>query len=480
MKRAPYNVLLITADQLRHDCVGYAKGYPVRTPNLDRLAAQGTAFSHAYSVLPVCGPARQSLLHGRRPETFGALWNYDGALPVAALQPDAYTWTQTLARSGYASAYFGKWGVNPVHDATAFGYREVVGEAEYRRFAAERYPDVRFANGYFGETNPIPVEDADTHWFAARAVETMEKLQEAGGPWHIALHFAAPHLPSRPSGRFATMYDPSEVPEWAGFRETFEGKPYIQRQQLLSWGVERFDWDDWAQIVARYYGVVSQMDDAVGRVLDALARLGAADDTLVIFTSDHGDLCGSHRMMDKHYVMYDDVVRVPLVVRLPAAAGRCPRGVASDAFVYNFLDLPPTLLELLGLHSCDPGNLQGRSLLPLLADGAAPEDWRDAVVSSYNGQQFGLYTQRMIRESRWKYVWNTTDIDELYDLQEDPAELVNRIGSPDLAATLAELRLRLHGQLTADGDPLAGNEWTRRQLLGNAKLSGDDGQAGRG
>ncbi|WP_158301817.1 sulfatase-like hydrolase/transferase [Paenibacillus mesophilus] len=468
MRKRPPNVLLITADQLRFDCIGSSGKYPVRTPHLDLLASQSAVFSGAYSHIPVCGPARQSLLNGRRAETFGALWNYNGALPIASLEPDHYSWTQTLSENGYASAFLGKWGVNPSLDATAFGYDSYVGEAEYGRFTKSRYPDVRFSNGFFGETNPIPVEDSQTHWLAARAVEAIERLHEADSPWHVALHFPEPHLPCRPSGRFADMYDPAEVPEWDGFRETFAGKPYIQQQQLYNWGIEHFTWNDWAPVVARYYGVISQMDEAVGIVLQALDRIGAADDTIVIFTADHGDMCGSHRMMDKHFILYDDVVHVPLMIRWPELVRQ---GATISRFVYNFLDLPPTLLDLLGLQAHDPGNLHGRSLVPLLSGMAESAEWRDSVVASYNGQQFGLYTQRMIRTNEWKYVWNLTDTDELYDLQADPAELTNRIGDPDHAGLVAELRRRLYYTLLADGDAIVANEWMRRQLLQGCKLS---------
>ncbi|TNJ64228.1 DUF4976 domain-containing protein [Paenibacillus hemerocallicola] len=467
MRDNPPNVLLITADQLRYDCIGSSGKYPVRTPNLDLLASQGTVFSAAYSHIPVCGPARQSLLNGRRAETFGALWNFNGALPVASLEPRHYCWARTLAEHGYASAFLGKWGVHPTLDPTAFGYGSYIGEADYGRFAKSSYPDAKFANGYFGEPNPIPVEHSQTHWLAARAVEAMERLQSAGSPWHMALHFPEPHLPCRPSGRFADMYAPESVPEWNGFRDTFAGKPYIQRQQLYNWGVETFTWDDWSPVVARYYGVISQMDEAVGIVLQALDRLGEADNTIVIFTADHGDMCGSHRMMDKHYVLYDDVVHVPLMIRYPELAGR---GTTCSRFVYSFLDLPPTLLELLGLQSHDPGNLQGRSLAPLLSGASDATEWRDAVIASYNGQQFGLYTQRMIRTNEWKYVWNLTDTDELYDLAADPAELDNKVGDSAHAGLVKELRRRLYEQLNTDGDAVVANEWMRRQLLQGSKL----------
>lgn len=468
MKERKPNVLLITADQLREDCVGFSGKYPVRTPHLDRLSEQGVSFSHAYSVLPVCSPARQSLLRGRRPETFGALWNYSGALPVTALPPESYSWTRALAESGYATAYLGKWGVNPVHDPTAFGYESYVSEADYRNFVSQKHPDVRYENGFFGEESPLPLEDAETHWFAARAGETLERLRDDGRSWHLALHFSEPHLPCRPSVPFAGMYDAEDIPEWAGFRETFADKPYIQRQQLESWGVTGYGWQDWAPIVARYYAVISQLDDAIGLVMGTLERLGMADNTIVIFTADHGDMCGSHGMMDKHYIMYDDVVRVPLIIRMPGG-GEAESGWRCEQFVYNFLDLPPTILELLDLQTRDPGDLQGRSLKPLLA-GEEPADWRDAVVSTYNGQQFGLYTQRMIRTADWKYIWNLSDVDELYDMVGDSGELANLSGKAEHAELLAVLRKRLYEQLSSDGDAIVANEWTRRQLLQGAKL----------
>lgn len=470
------NVLLITADQLRYDCIGASGKYPVATPHLDALAAQGAFFTAAYSHFPVCGPARQSLLNGRRPETFGGLWNAGGGMPVASLEPHHYSWPRALAASGYDTAFLGKWSVHPKLGPDVFGYASVVGEADYKRFAVEHYPGVTYTNGFFGEPDPIPLPHARTHWLAARAAEQLERLRDGGKPWHMALHIPEPHLPCRPAGRFDGMYDPEEVPEWDGFRETFANKPYIQRQQLHSWGVERFDWDDWAPIVARYYSVVSQMDEAVGIVLDALERLGMADDTLVVFTADHGDMCGSHRMMDKHYIMYDDVVHVPLIVRLP---GRTRPGTRCDRFVYSLLDLAPTVLDLAGLSDADSDGLHGRSLLPLLTDNmtdvkggtaSGTMRWRDAIVASYNGQQFGLYTQRMIRTVDWKYVWNLTDTDELYDLRRDPAELVNRIGDPAESGRVAELRRRLYDTLRADGDPAVSNDWMRRQLLGGHKV----------
>lgn len=458
------NLLLITADQLRYDCLGFSARYPVRTPCIDQLAAEGMRFTEAYTHIPLCSPARQSLMNGRRPESFGGLWNYNNGLKISALSPHEYAWPRELAARGYRSAFFGKWGVHPEHDPTAYGYAEYTGEEQYVQFQKEHYPDVRFTNGYFGEENPIPLEHAGTHWFAERAIEAIERFTREKAPWHIALHFPEPHLPCRPSGRFARMYDPAEIPEWDSFRETFRNKPYIQKQQLYNWQVQDYTWHDWAPVVARYYGVISQLDDAIALVLQALEQSGAADDTIVVLTADHGDLCGAHRMMDKHYVLYDDVVKVPLIVKWPGAVAP---GQVCDRFVHPLLDLPPTILDIGGIGA--PEFFHGKSLLPLLRGEAAP-DWREAAVSTYNGQQFGLYTQRMIRTREWKYIWNTTDVDELYHLREDPAELNNLIYEPEVAEVVKRLRTELYARLSQEGDGLVANRWMRDQLLLGHKI----------
>lgn len=458
------NILMIVADQLRVDCVGYAGLRQVHTPHIDQLARAGMQFTQAYSHIPLCSPARQSLLCGRRPESFGGLWNYNNGLKIQTLAPTEPVWPQALAQSGYRSGYVGKWNVHPQLPPTAFGYDAYVGDVDYHEYRAAKYPDVAYTNGYFGEVDPLPLEDTETHWLAARACEMVRVYAANEEPWHVRIDFAAPHLPCRPAQSFAQLYDPDDVEVWGSFAETFADKPYIQRQQLYSWGVETYSWAQWAPIVARYHGIISQMDDAIGRILTTLEETGAAEDTVVVFTADHGDLCGGHRMMDKHYVLYDDVVHVPLVIKWPSEVAA---GSVCDAFVYNFLDLSPTLLEW-----ADAGplpDMHGRALTPLLRE-AQPVDWRTAIVSTYNGQQFGLYTQRMLRTRDWKYIWNTTDTDELYDLRQDPNELVNLIAAPRCQTLVAQMRKTLYDTLAQEGDGLVGSEWMRRQLLQGRKL----------
>ena len=518
------NILLIICDQLRYDCVGSSGARPVSTPHMDSIARGGVRFTNAFTPQPLCCPARQSLLTSRRPERDGFLWNHDIALKTLSMAPGERLWPRRLSEAGYRMAYVGKWHESERHSPLEFGYDIYDSDDDYRAFREGAYGAAKFERGIEGEIDPVPLEGAHTHWLARRACARLEELAGAnastgtnagtganagagantgsaggaaadscagagaatnasaamgasatcggaagGAPWHLRVDFTEPHPPVRPSVEFARMYDADDIPPWDGFYDDFADKPYIQKQMVYTWGLENYDWKRWSSVVARYYATVSQLDDAVGKILDTLERSGCAGNTLVVLTPDHGDMCGAHRMIDKHNVMYDDIVHVPLLMRWP---DRLPAGMAADAFVQNTLDIGPTLLEAAGLAAGgeNPDGLicDGRSLFPLFG-GGAPADWRDCAVSTYNGQQFGLYTQRMIRDREWKYVWNTADTDELYNLREDPGELKNRVRDARCAETLKSMRRRLHDVLVREGDGLLKHYWLRDQLLGVTK-----------
>ena len=469
------NILFIQPDQQRYDCLGKA-GHPlVKTPAIDRLAAEGVWFTHAFTPTPTCCPARQSLLCGKWAEQHGGLWNYGIGLP---LKPFAEpTWTEALASAGYILGYVGRWEVHPIKTPLDYGFRDWVRASDYAAWRkahhlpdpvpdAERLPELRGhpAARWFGGLDPVEVEQARPHWYTERTIELMRRYQREGRPWHIRLDFEEPHLPCFPAGRFAEMYPPEYIPPWGSFQERFEHKPYIQRQQLVTWGLEDLSWREWSVFVSRYLGMVSQIDEAIGRVLAALNELGLADSTLVIYTTDHGDNCGSHRLIDKHYVMYEDVVHVPLVMRWPEVIAP---GMVCEEFVVHALDLAATVCEATGLPI--PSGYQGRSLMPLLR-GELLADWREDVVATYHGAQFGLYEQRMLRDRRFKYVWNPTDVDELYDLAADPWELRNLVGQPEYAKVLRSMRQRLLERLVAQGDGLVRTDWMQRQLREGRKL----------
>ena len=457
IERKYMNLLLINGDQFRHDCLGFRGIRNVKTPNLDRLAKESVVYTNAFTPLPVCAPARQALLSGRHPDSFGAQWNYDFMM-TPTVQPQ-WCWPGELAQSGMQTAYLGRFHVSPDLKPADFGYQKHISWAGHKQLLQEKYSEVQYTGGWFGCSNPVSVEDSGTHWMADRACEVLEEFAAAGKPWHIWVDYEEPHLPCRPSAPFSEMYDPDQIEPWPGSDDPFENKPYCHRQQTLNWATDELTWKDFAPMVARYYGVVSQLDDAIGRILKKLKELGQWEDTIIIFTSDHGDMCGSHNMLDKHYVMYDDIVRVPLIVRLP---GTVPAECTS--FVSNCLDIPASVRAWFGLKA--PVVAHGRKL-PV--NEAEDGEGRTCIWSTSNGQQFGLYSTRMLRDARWKYVWNLTDIDELYDLETDPGEKVNRIGDADQAERITGMRQALYEQLSKTGDPFVKNEWIRRQLLEERK-----------
>ena len=456
------NILFIEVDQHRYDCTEMTSD-AVRTPHLDRLARQGTQFSNAYCPIPTSCPARQCLLSGLWPEQHHGLWNWD--ITLKAPEFDAPTWSEALAAQGrYKLGYVGKWHVHPEKTPLDYGFDDYIPEKgpydEWRK--SHQLPAfVNFHDGpYFGGYDPVGKDSTKTHWLARQAIALIREYAESGQPWLVRLEFSEPHLPCFPAKEFFDRYDPDAIPAWANFSEDFTDKPYIQEQQLYNWGIEDFTWDNWKEYVRRYYAMITQVDDAVGLVLKELKKSGLDKNTLVIYTSDHGDACGSHRMIDKHYVLYDEEVRVPLVMRWP---GVIRKGIMDKRFIISALDLAATIAEVTGLDF----PTQGQSLLPLFSGDPIP--WRDCAFSNYNGQQFGLVTQRMIRTEHTKYVWNLTDVDELYDLDADPAELHNLIHDPAYAPILAELRKRLYESLLERKDPIARQEAAKYQLLQGKK-----------
>ena len=456
------HILFICADQHRYDCLG-ANGHPlVRTPHLDGLARDGANFSHAFTPAPVCVPARCSLLTGRWPTQHGVICNFDGEA-FKPLDPALPTCAAVVRDAGYRTIHIGHWHVDPKRSPHDFGFQEFTPDWRYRKWRAargrERCPSDK---GWAGQVDPhITPDESAPAWSAAQVIRWLERANDDADPLFIHWHLLEPHLPCRPPEPFASMYNPKQIAPWPGFAETFAGKPYIQQQMLRTWGIEHFTWNDWAPVVAFYLGAVSLVDFAVGNVLAALDRLGLRDNTLVIYSADHGDMCGSHRMLDKHYVMYDDIVRVPLLLRWP---GVIPPKTTPDAFVSNALDLAATFCDAAGAPA--PPAFAGTSLLPIARGDSRGE--RQDIFASYHGNQFGSFSQRMLRDRRWKYVWNATAEDELYDLQSDPGELRNRACDPQCAAELTRLRQRLLHWMEATNDLLL-NHWIRTQLSENRK-----------
>ena len=450
------NILLIVADQYRYDCIGFSNSrYPVKTPNIDKLCEKGVFFENAFTPCPVCAPARQALLSGINPNSFGALWNND-FIKTITLKPSNY-YTEQLRDIDYNTALFGKWNSSITNSPYDMGYNIHKSWSDYDAALKENSLSQSTENGWFGCKNKIPLEFAQSHWMANEAAKCIEDFENKNNPWHIRIDFTDPHLPTRPSEPFASMFDKNDTIPWEGFGDNFENKPYIQKQQLVNWGIENRTWEDWAEGVALYYGTIAQLDDAVGAIINSVKD---RENTIIIFTTDHGDMIGSHGMMDKHYILYDDVTHVPFII---SWQGKIDGGKRIKSFVSNCLDISPTIRDIIGLEHCTTEH--GQSLLPLLEK----DNGRKFITSSSNGQQFGLFTQRMIRTEGFKYIWNLTDTDELYNLKKDKGELENELNNKAYAEILSDLRQKLWNELKDQGDPFIGG-WTEGQLLKGRKV----------
>ena len=195
------NLLLINADQLRHDSLGYPGLRPVKTPNLDKMAEESVVYTRAFTPLPVCAPARQAILCGRHPDSFGAQWNYD-QVPALTVLPE-WCWPRQLQARGYNTAYLGRFHVSPTLHPDSFGYGEWVSWAEHKKLLKEKYPEMKKnAGGWLGCKSPVALEDSGTHWMAGQAIRMIEKFAAQDKPWHIWVTMRSPICPASPARPF--------------------------------------------------------------------------------------------------------------------------------------------------------------------------------------------------------------------------------------------------------------------------------------
>lgn len=467
---APPNILFLMTDQQRVDTLGCYGNKVVDTPALDGLAAGGARFDRFYTPTAICTPARASLFTGLYPFRHGLLTNPEGNVggrdEIADGDP---VLTAPLNAAGYNLGHAGKWHIgrhrgpghfgmdgehlpgalNPVHHAS---YEEWLTERGLPKFSVRDPVFGVAANGtgrghlMAGRLNQ-PAEATLEAYLADRALDLLATYardwKESGRPFMLSCHWYGPHLPYLIPDEHFDRYDPDQVRLPESMAETFAGKPAVQQRYAEYWSADHFDAAAWRKLIAVYWGYVTLIDQQVGRLLDALHGHGLDGDTTVIFTADHGEFTGAHRLNDKGPGMYEDIYRIPGLVRVPG----CPPQVVDD--FATLIDLHPTLLDLAGLSA--PDRCDGESLLPLLR-GDGTGRGRAEVVAEFHGHHFP-YAQRMIRDREHKLVFNPESVHELYDLTLDPYELHNVYEAPAYAAIRRSLSARLYEELRRRGDP---------------------------
>lgn len=467
------NILLIVTDQQRVDTVGAYGSTICRTPHMDRLAAEGLRFDNAFTPCGLCSPVRCSLLSGLYPHGHDVLTNVSLHPVRASLAPARDRLTPMLKQAGYRLACVGKWHVNKDLSPIEFGFDDHVSLGDYmawRRGQGLPVPEAMLDyTVQRAELDPVPAEQSRPAWLADRAIDLVEGYAATAGdrPWFLRLDFHGPHFPNVVPEPFKSMYDPRAIPPWPNAFDTLEGKPAVQRIKQQHWQTDRMGWEDWQPLIATYFGEISLIDAQVGRLLDRLDQLGAAGDTLVVWTTDHGDTIGAHGICNKDYTMYEEIYRVPLILRWP---GVVEGGTRSEVYSHHFLDLFASFHDLVtgSVPDC-----HGRSLLPVLrgrplvgSDDAAPRE----AYCEFHGSHMGLYSMRLLRDDRYSFIYHTNDIDELYDHASDPHQLANLAGAPAAAEVLARMKRRMVDWMARTDDHLH-NEWTVLWLTGDPELA---------
>lgn len=471
------NILHIMSDQQQWATImGRSE---CRTPNLDRLAKGGQLYERYYSPSAVCCPARAMIVSGAY-HWHNGVYNQIHSAPSVHrdMNPDVVLYSQRLRDAGYHLGYVGKWHASWVRGPLQFGYHEIAGVHGCSRDVlkgVEQNPDhverpkekLRYTSTRKFEwpgSKPFTMwgytegpEEATTPYYVAElAIRMMTRFAKGNQPWHLETHFLEPHDAYMPMKKYLDRYDPRSIPVPKSFYDTFQGKPGLHRRESETWG--KVTEDDYRQGRAYYYAYVEQLDAQIGRILDALDKTGQADNTLVVFTTDHGDTVGAHRMWIKGWIPYEECYRVPLIVRWP---GMIQPGSRTRHLVQTH-DLAHTYVEAAGAAKMPYAD--GRALQPLFA-GPNRADWNDEIMCAYYGGEF-LYTQRIAITGRFKYVFNGFDYDELYDLQEDPLEMHNAIDDPKYRVHVDDMRARLYGMMNKFEDP-----------FGDVKPRNDNGSA---
>ena len=454
------NIVYVLADQLRYQSCGYAGDAKARTPNIDRLAARGISFRNAVSGHPVCSPYRASLFTGKYTTSTGMVIN------ELRINPAAHECLgQVLTRNGYDTAYIGKWHLyanelgnheDPKNSFVPPGPNRLGFDGFWAAYNFHH----EYYKGYYHTDSPakIPVRGYEPDVQTDLAIEQIGRLGKGGKPFALFLSVGTPHDP------WVTQNVP---PEYLAMFADQDGRPrfapppnYLPQNDPYS--------DDWGrfkdeatrrrlpEMMRIYYAMTANLDWNVGRLMTAIQDSGLGDDTIVMFTSDHGEMFGAHGRRAKN-IFYEEAVRIPFLIRWPS---RVPPGAIADTCL-NTPDIMPTLLGLTGLPV--PAKVEGMDLSrrALGRDGPQPKAAFMQNTGACAAWEDG-YEWRALRDTRYTYAIYRKDRSErLFDNQADPYQMSNLVKSPEHAAVLAGFRESLKQRMTELGDGFEACTWYR-------------------
>ncbi len=470
------NLLFIWTDEQRADTMAVYGNKKIQAPNLNKLAEESLALERAYVSQPVCTPSRMTAMTGLWPHQSGLTSNN---IPLRA---ETRCIPELLNDADYRTGYFGKWHLGDEAFAQ-HGFQEWQSiEDGYREhFTAGRDRETKSAywhflhdlgykpdeNGCYSRNfaSRLPIEHCKPKFLETRAVDFLQRHQR--DPFMLTVNFLEPHMPY--NGPLNDLHDPAEVDLPPNFDDPLEDNEPL-RYRLLRQGYAAKGFKGkglnsetaWRRLIANYWGLVAQVDRSVGAILAELERLGLADNTIVLYTSDHGDMMGSHRLLAKT-VMYEEAVRVPWLMRVPEFKGKT--GLVPGR--YSHIDLVPTLLDLMGAKL---DGLPGKSLVPVLKGERRAQDdvfiqWNGAegeVPASLPGTT-GDDVKRVkdapirtvITQDGWKLCLCERDKSQLFDLNTDPYETHNVVGEEIHKDRVHDLSKRIRAWQESVKDPVS-------------------------
>ena len=453
------NILIFMPDQTQGQVI--LPGSPCHTPNVNRLASQGVLFNSAYCPAPHCCPSRASFQTGLYPSEHGVFNNVSTATAIHANPyPGTKFFPEYLRKAGYELDYSGKWHVardispqdagwtnsyttphKPKREYVPEGHRKDSDWTEARAELGEtslRQPGEVFRPGWgnielyktLRSEGQSPFQAVKRDYDPVLAgTEKLQRLASSGHPWALMVSNSGSHDLYDVPKHFVDMYDPKSIKLPPNFRDSLEDKPRIYQRMRYQYWAQLSD-DEVKQAILHYWAKTTMQDALFGLLLDTLEKTGQADNTIVVYVSDHGDYGSAHGLWAKGVPSFREGYNIPTVIRWPRGIAHPGRQV--DAFV-STTDFAPTFLEAAGIPSSEY-QMSGKSLLPWLR-GETPTGWRNAIFTQMNGVEL-YYTQRIVMTKDYKYVYNGFDYDELYDLKQDPHEMVN-LAFPDVKQSRA-------------------------------------------
>lgn len=456
------NILIVMTDHQRADTV--LPGHRALTPHVDALAREGVTFTQAFCPSPHCCPSRATFFTGLYPSGHGVWNNICNPQRLSkGLKPGVRLWSEDLAAAGYELHFSGKWHVSIEESPKDRGWVEHFVSADarafhgvdwdyYRNLAKQPEPQERgegeiLRPGYgtyrlYGTQEAHPQSHDETA--VREAIAALEHAAKGNRPWCLYVGLIGPHDPYLVPQKYLDMYALDDVPLPPNYADAMVDKPAIyRRMREMRFG--QLSEREVREAIRHFWAYCTYLDDLTGRVLETLEATGQAENTLVLYCSDHGDYLGEHGLFAKGIPCFQGAYHVPLVIRWPEGVRDPGRQV--DALV-SLADIAPSLLEVAGLSI--NRHMAGASLLPFLR-GETPPQWRSAIHTQCNGVEL-YYTQRSIMTHEWKYVFNGFDRDELYDLRHDPHEMHNLADDPTYEAIKRALCGRMWAFAAEEGD----------------------------